>query len=109
MNLADDGKCTVTAKTQESGKAAIEFIQAIIKDVEIGDVYEGKIIKILDTVGAIVEFSKGKEGMIHISKFGVRERVANVNDVAKVGEIVKVRVYNIDAEKGRIGLEKIVG
>ncbi len=55
MNLADDGKCTVTAKTQESGKAAIEFIQAIIKDVEIGDVYEGKIIKILDTVGAIVE------------------------------------------------------
>ncbi len=47
--------------------------------------------------------------MIHISKFGLRERVANVNDVAKVGEIVKVRVYNIDAEKGRIGLEKIVG
>jgi predicted RNA-binding protein with RPS1 domain len=46
--------------------------------------------------------------MIHISKFGVRERIANVNDVAKVGEVVKVRVYNVDKEKGRIGLEKIV-
>ena len=46
--------------------------------------------------------------MIHISKFGVPQRIANVNDVAKVGEIVKVRVYAVDREKGRIGLEKIV-
>jgi predicted RNA-binding protein with RPS1 domain len=46
--------------------------------------------------------------MIHISKFGVRERIADVNTVAKVGEIVKVKVYNVDREKGRIGLEKIV-
>jgi predicted RNA-binding protein with RPS1 domain len=46
--------------------------------------------------------------MIHISKFGVPQRIANVNDVAKVGEVVKVRVYNVDKEKGRIGLEKII-
>ncbi len=46
--------------------------------------------------------------MIHISKFGVKERINNVNDVAKVGEIVKVKVYNVDKEKNRIGLEKIV-
>lgn len=65
-------------------------------------------MKILDTVGAIVEISKGKEGMIHISKFGVKERIANVNEVAKEGEIVKVKVYSVDKEKGRIGLEKIV-
>ncbi len=50
-------------------------------------------MKILDTVGAIVEIARGKEGMVHISKFGVAERIANVNDVAKVGEIIKVRVY----------------
>ncbi len=62
----------------------------------------------LDTVGAIVEISKGKEGMIHISKFGIKERIADANTVAKVGEIVKVRVYNVDKEKGRIGLEKIL-
>jgi predicted RNA-binding protein with RPS1 domain len=46
--------------------------------------------------------------MIHISKFGVPQRVANVNDVAKVWEIVKVKVYAVDKEKGRIGLEKLV-
>ena len=74
----------------------------------MGDIYEGKIVKILDTVGAIVEISKGKEGMIHISKFGGTARIANVNDVAKEGEIVKVKVYSVDKEKGRIGLEKII-
>lgn len=108
VNLEDDGQCTITAKTQEAGQAALAFIKGILKDIEVGDIYEGKIVKILDTVGAIVEIAKGKEGMIHISKFGVKERIANVNDVAKVGEIVKVKVYAVDKEKGRIGLEKII-
>lgn len=108
VNLEDDGHCTITAKTQEAGKAALEFIRGILKDIEVGDVYEGKIIKILDTVGAIVEIAKGKEGMVHISKFGVKERIDNVNNVAKIGEIITVRVYNVDKEKGRIGLEKVV-
>jgi polyribonucleotide nucleotidyltransferase len=108
VNLEDDGNCTITAKNQEAGKAALEFIKWILKDIEVGDIYEGKIVKVLDTVGAIVEIAKGKEWMIHISKFGVRERIADVNTVAKVGEIVKVKVYNVDREKGRIGLEKIV-
>jgi polyribonucleotide nucleotidyltransferase len=84
VNLEDDGQCTITAKTQEAGQAALAFIKGILKDIEVGDMYEGKIVKILDTVGAIVEIAKGKEGMIHISKFGVKERIANVNDVAKV-------------------------
>lgn len=108
VNLEDDGHCTITAKTQEAGKAALDFIKGILKEIEVGDIYEGKIVKILDTVGAIVEIAKGKEGMIHISKFGVKERIDNVNSVAKVGEVVKVKVYNVDREKGRIGLEKLV-
>lgn len=107
VNLEDNGQCTITAKDQVSGQAALAFIKGILKDIEVGDVYEGKIVKILDTVGAIVELGKGKEGMIHISKFGVKERIDNVNNVAKVGEIVKVKVYNVDKEKGRIGLEKV--
>ena len=57
----DDGHCTITAKTQESGQKALNFIKNILKDIEVGDEYEGKIIKILDTVGAIVELGKGKE------------------------------------------------
>ncbi len=108
VNLEDSGTCTITAKDQVSGKAALEFIRNILKDIEVGDVYDGKIIKILDTVGAIVEIARGKEGMVHISKFGVKERIDNVNNVAKVGEIIKVKVYSVDREKGRIGLEKIV-
>lgn len=108
VNLEDSGTCTITARDQVSGKAALDFIKNILKDIEVGDIYEGKIVKILDTVGAIVEIARGKEGMVHISKFGVTERIANVNDVAKVGEIIKVRVYGVDKEKGRIGLEKIV-
>ena len=108
VNLEDDGNCTITAKDQISGKAALDFIKNILKDIEVGDIYEGKIIKVLDTVGAIVEISKWKEGMIHISKFGIKERIADANTVAKVWEIVKVRVYNVDKEKGRIGLEKIL-
>ncbi len=108
VNLEDNGTCTITARDQVSGKAALEFIKNILKDIEVGDIYDGKVIKILDTVGAIVEIAPGKEGMIHISKFGVTERIANVNDVAKVGEIIKVKVYAVDKEKGRIGLEKIV-
>ena len=46
--------------------------------------------------------------MVHISKFGVKERIDNVNNIAKVGEIIKVKVYSVDKEKGRIGLEKII-
>lgn len=107
VNLEDDGNCTVTAKTQEAGKQAITYIKNILKDIEVDDVYEWKIVKILDTIGAIVEIAPGKEGMIHISKFGSKERINNVNDVAKVGDIVSVKVYNVDKEKWRIGLEKI--
>lgn len=58
VNLEDDGHCTITAKTQEAGQAALAFIRGILKDIEVGDVYEGRIVKILDTVGAIVELGK---------------------------------------------------
>ncbi|MBS9784026.1 polyribonucleotide nucleotidyltransferase [Candidatus Gracilibacteria bacterium] len=108
VNLDDDGKCTITAKSQEEGKKAVEFIQNLLKEVEVGDEYEGTIIKILDTIGAIVSIGPGKEGMIHISKFGEKKRIENVNDIAKVGDIVKVKVYSVDKEKGRIGLMKVV-
>ena len=69
VNLEDSGTCTITAKDQVSGKAALDFIKNILKDIEVGDIYDGKIVKILDTVGAIVEIARGKEGMVHISKF----------------------------------------
>ncbi|MFZ4461189.1 MAG: polyribonucleotide nucleotidyltransferase [Patescibacteria group bacterium] len=107
VNLEDDGQCSITAKDQASGQAALAFIKGILKDDEVGDVLHGKIIKILDGVGAIVEWAKGKSGMMHISKLGVPERVEDINKYVQVGQEVDVKIINIDKEKGRIGLERI--
>ncbi len=108
MNLEDSGLCSVTAKDQASGTEAINFIRSIIKEDEIGDVLDGKVVKILDGVGAIVEYAKGKSGMIHISKLAVKERVEKIETVVNVGDTVRVKIINIDKEKGRIGLERMV-
>lgn len=107
VNLADDGQCSITAKNQASGEGAIAFIKGILKDDEVGDILEGKIVKILEGVGAITEWAKGKSGMIHISKLA-KERVNNIEDFVKVGDSVKVKIIAIDKEKGRVGLERIL-
>lgn len=107
VNLEDNGFCSITARDQASGLSALDFIKAILKDDEVGDVVEGKIVKILDGVGAILEYGKGKSGMIHISKLGVKERVEKIETVVKVGDMAKAKILTIDKEKGRVGLERI--
>ncbi len=108
VHLEDDGQCSITAKDQVSGKAALEYIKGILKDDEVGDVLHGKIVKILDGVGAIVEWGKGKSGMIHISKLGVAERVEDISKYVSVGQEVDIKIINIDKEKGRVGLERML-
>ena len=91
--------------------AAIEkaksIIQVICKDVEVGDIYEGKVVKILENdkgqFGANVQIAPGKEGMIHISKLS-DQRVNKVTDVIDVDDIVLVKVIKID-EKHRVDLK----
>lgn len=107
VNLADNGQCSITAKNQTSGQAALDVIKGILKDDEIGDLLEGKIVKIIEGVGAITEWAKGKSGMIHISKIA-KERVVNIEDFLKVGDIVQVKIIAVDKEKGRVGLERII-
>lgn len=107
VNLSDDGQCSITAKDQASGNAALDVIKGILKDDEVGDILDGKIVKILEGVGAIVEWAKGKSGMIHISKLA-KERVTNIEDFVKVGDSVKVKIIAVDKEKGRVGLERIL-
>lgn len=107
VNLADDGQCSITAKDQASGNAALAFIKNILKDDEVGDILDGKVMKILEGVGAIVEWAKGKSGMIHISKIA-KERVTNIEDYVKTGDSVKVKIIAVDKEKGRVGLERII-
>ncbi len=107
VNLADDGQCSITAKDQTSGNAALDVIKGILKDDEVGDLLEGKVVKILEGVGAIVEWAKGKSGMIHISKIA-KERVTNIEDFIKMGDAVTVKIIAVDKEKGRVGLERII-
>jgi polyribonucleotide nucleotidyltransferase len=108
VNLADDGQCSITARNQATGQAALAAIARIIKDDEVGDMLSGKIVKILDGVGAIVEWAKWKSGMLHISKLGVTERVEDISQYLAVGQEVNVKIITIDKEKGRIGLERVI-
>ena len=84
---------------------AKKIILSIVEEVEVGDVYDGKVSRIA-SFGAFVDIGGGKEGMIHISKLA-KGRVEKVEDVVKVGDSVEVEVIKID-EKGRIDLKRIV-
>jgi polyribonucleotide nucleotidyltransferase len=101
INIDEDG--TITIASTDSGKAdeAKRRILAITADVEIGKVYEGAITKILD-FGALVNLLPGKDGLLHISQIS-HERINKVTDVLAEGQIVKVKVMELD-EKGRVKL-----
>ncbi len=101
IDIEDDGLIFVTGVRAEGVEKAVKWIESIIKDVEIGAIYEGKVTRLMD-FGAFVEILPGKEGMVHISEFSA-ERVNNINDVAKVGMTLTVKVIEVD-EKGRINL-----
>jgi len=107
VDITDEGMVSVTAKNQENGKMAIEFITKLLKDIEPGENYTGKALKILEGVGVIIDLGSGKSGMIHISKIA-KERVENIEHFVKMGDMVTVKVLTVDREKGRIGLERIV-
>ena len=79
------------------------MIEDIAKDVEVGEIVEGAVTKIMP-FGAFIEVPGGKEGLLHISKIS-KERIEKVEDVLKVGDVVRVKVYEID-DQGRINLTK---
>ena len=106
VDVKDDGFVSITAKTQENGQGALAFIKDLLREIEPGELLEGKVVKILEGVGAIVELGK-QSGMIHISKIA-KERVEVIEKYVNVGDMVKVKVLAVDKEKGRIGLERVV-
>ena len=93
----------VTAPNQVSGEKAMNWIKSIVMDPEVGKVYEGKVMKIME-FGAFVEFTPGKQGLVHISKLD-KKRVDRVEDVVKVGDVIKVKLMEVDRE-GRYNLSK---
>ena len=103
IDIEDDGRVFIAAPDMESGERALKIIEALTKDVEVGEVYMGKVLRITN-FGAFVEIAPGKEGMIHISKLA-HKRVEKVEDVLQIGDEVLVKVIEID-KQGRINLSR---
>ena len=100
IDITDDGKvCIATMGTNmDNAYRAKAIIMSIAKDPEVGDMYIGKVARILSKVGAFVELAPGKDGMIHISRLSDK-KVNVVEDVLNIGETVKVEIIKI-GEKG---------
>lgn len=103
IEIEDDGHIFVYSPNQEDAQKAIEMIENIAKEVEVGEVYQGKVMRIAN-FGAFVELLPGKEGLVHISKLS-HDHVSRVEDVVKVGDEITVKVTDID-EQGRINLSR---
>ncbi len=101
IDIEDSGLVMVTSTDAEMSKKAVEWIQNIVKEVQAGEIYEGKVTRLMD-FGAFVEVLPGKEGLVHISQLA-NYRVGRVEDVVKVGDTLKVQVSEID-DQGRINL-----
>lgn len=104
IDIEDDGRVFIAAPDMESGERALKIIEALTKDVEVGEVYMGKVLEKITNFGAFVEIAPGKEGMIHISKLA-HKRVEKVEDVLQIGDEVLVKVIEID-KQGRINLSR---
>lgn len=103
IDIEDDGHVFIYSPNQEDAKKALKMIEDITKEAEVGQIYNGKVMRIMN-FGAFVEILPGKEGLVHISKLA-HERVDKVEDVVKVGDEITVKVTDID-EQGRINLSR---
>jgi len=101
IDISDDGVIKIAAVNKTAGDEARRRIEQITADVDVGQIYEGKVVRIMD-FGAFVAILPGRDGMVHISQI-CEERVQNVTDKLTVGDVVKVRVMEID-KQGRIRL-----
>lgn len=111
IDIEDNGLVMVTSTDQEGMKKALQWIQNIVREVAVGEEYEGVVTQIVrdrnngGDIGAVVEILPGKDGMIHISELDYR-RIERVSDVLKIGDRVRVKVKEIDRDRGRISLSR---
>lgn len=101
IDIEDDGRIYIATPNEYAGKKAVDIINKLTQDVEVGKIYLGKVMRITN-FGAFAEILPGKEGLVHISKLS-KERVKRVEDVVKVGDEILVKVTDID-KQGRINL-----
>jgi polyribonucleotide nucleotidyltransferase len=103
IDVNDDGQVLIYSANGELGDELVERIRMMMKEVEVGDEYAGKVVK-TTTFGAFVELAKGTDGLLHISNVSPGQRVDSVEDVLNKGDEINVRVVEVDRERGRIGL-----
>ncbi len=103
ITIEDDGHIIGYAQTGTQADALVDRIRTMTKEVEVGDEFDGKVVK-TTTFGAFVELAKGTDGLLHISNISPGQRVETVEDVLNKGDEIKVRVIEVDKERGRIGL-----
>ena len=101
VDISDDGTVKVASSSADSIKAAINWIKSIASDPEVGQVYDGTVVKVMD-FGAFVNFFGSRDGLVHISQLAQR-RVQKTNDVVKEGDKVKVKLVGFD-ERGKVRL-----
>ncbi len=101
IDIQEDGNVFIYSENKESGDRALEMIDEIAREIELNGIYNGKVTRIMN-FGAFVDVGGGKEGLLHISKIS-EKRINKVEDVLKVGDVVRVKVYEID-DQGRINL-----
>ncbi len=103
IDIENDGTVLISSPDEEAARRAIEIIESLTKEVEVGSIYTGKVTRLLN-FGAMVEILPGKEGLVHISELA-EYRVSKVEDIVKVGDEITVKVIGID-ELGRTNLSR---
>jgi len=101
IDIEESGKIYITAEKEEAAKKALSWIKNITREIKVGEIFQGKVKRILD-FGAIIEILPNQEGLLHISQLANR-RIKKVSDVVKVGDVIPVKVISID-QNGRINL-----
>lgn len=101
IDIEQDGTVNITSENEKGLNEALEIVRSLVKQVEAGEIYTGKVVKILD-FGAFVQLTPNQDGMVHVSQIA-KERVENIRDFLKEGDEVKVKVKEID-KMGRVNL-----
>jgi len=109
IDIEDDGTVTIASTDSAMSKKAIDEISSMTREVEVGEIFEAPVTQILkdrmrgNEIGAVVQILPNQDGMVHISQIA-NERIEKVSDKLKVGDIVKVKVMEVDKERGRVSL-----
>jgi polyribonucleotide nucleotidyltransferase len=104
IDIEDDGRVYITSTDADSSEAAVAMIKEIVHEPEVGEEYEGRVVKITQ-FGAFIKLTPARDGLLHVSNICER-RVENVDDCLQVGDVIRVKVREIDEETGKISLTR---